>query len=288
MTEIAGPTTVLTPPGPAAKPSSARWSDLRLRVLSASVLAPLALACIWFGGFAFAALVGVITVGLAYEWLQLCERRTPWIAALIFLALPAAVALAALGHAGSGLILLAAATVAASAYAGGIGAAKPLALGIPYLGLGSVALVWLRLLPDTGRADVIILLLLVWASDIGAYLVGRVVGGPRLAPAISPGKTWSGAIGGLAAVVAAGLIASAVLGGISPLRAAGFAALTGCVSQIGDLFESHLKRRFGVKDSGWLIPGHGGLLDRLDAVLFAAPLAGLLALILGAGVVIWQ
>jgi phosphatidate cytidylyltransferase len=230
----------------------------------------------------------VISVGLTYEWLHLCERRIAPLAALIFLALPAAVALAALGHGITALVLLAAATAAAAAYAGGIGAMKPLAFGIPYLGLGSVALVWLRLLPETGRADVIILLLLVWASDIGAYLVGRIVGGPRLAPAISPGKTWSGAIGGLVAVVVVGLIASAVLGGATPLRAAGFAALTGCVSQIGDLFESHLKRRFGVKDSGWLIPGHGGLLDRIDAVLFAAPLAGLLALILGAGVVIWQ
>jgi phosphatidate cytidylyltransferase len=288
MNEIAGPPTVLNPPRLAAKSPSARWSDLRLRVLSAVVLAPLALACIWFGGAAFTLLVAVVTIGLAYEWIQLCERRTPLLAALIFLALPAAVVLAAVGHAVGALLLLAAATVAAAAYAGGIGRAKPLPFGIPYLGLGSVALVWLRLLPETGRADVIILLLLVWASDIGAYLVGRIIGGPRLAPAISPGKTWSGAVGGLAAVVAVGLITSATLGGAAAPRVAGFAALTGCVSQIGDLFESHLKRRFGVKDSGWLIPGHGGLLDRLDAVLFAAPLAGLLALILGAGVVIWQ
>ncbi|PPQ27286.1 phosphatidate cytidylyltransferase [Rhodopila globiformis] len=288
MNEIAGPPTVQHPPGLVTKSASARWSDLRLRILSAAILAPAALACIWFGGAAFTLLVAVITIGLAYEWIHLCERRTPLPAALIFLALPAAVVQAALGHAGGALALLAAATIAAAVYAGGISRAKPLAFGIPYLGLGSVALVWLRLLPETGRADVIILLLLVWASDIGAYLVGRTVGGPRLAPAISPGKTWSGAVGGLFAVVATGLIASAILGGTAPLRAAGFAALIGCVSQIGDLFESHLKRRFGVKDSGWLIPGHGGLLDRLDAVLFAAPLAGLLALILGAGVVIWQ
>ncbi|MFL5284688.1 MAG: phosphatidate cytidylyltransferase [Rhodopila sp.] len=288
MTQSAGPTTVLNPPGPAAKPPSARWSDLRLRVLSASVLAPLALACIWFGGVAFTLLVAMISVGLAYEWLQLCERLITPPAALSFLALPAATVLTALGHPVGALVLLAAATAAASAHAGGISASKPLAFGIPYLGLGSLALVWLRLLPETGRADVIILLLVVWASDIGAYLVGRIVGGPRLAPAISPGKTWSGAAGGLLAAVAVGLIASFILGGATPLRAAGLAALTGCVSQIGDLFESHLKRRFGVKDSGWLVPGHGGLLDRLDAVLFAAPLVGLLALILGAGVVIWQ
>jgi phosphatidate cytidylyltransferase len=284
MTEIAGPRTTMAPPG-----RSARWGDLRLRVVSAAVLAPAALVCIWLGGFAFAGLVGVISVGLAFEWLQLCERRTPWLAALIFVALPAAVALTVLGHIGSALALLAAATLAATALAGGIGVARPLAFGIPYLGLGSVALVWLRQMPDSGRSDVVVLLLLVWASDIGAYLVGRIVGGPKLAPSISPGKTWSGAVGGLLAAIAVGLIAATVLGGATSLvKVICFAALTGCASQAGDLFESQIKRHFGVKDSGWLIPGHGGLLDRLDALLFAAPVAGLLALILGRGVVIWQ
>src|SRR5919199_931823 len=112
MTQSAGPTTVLTPPSPAAKPPSARWSDLRLRVLSATVLAPLALGCIWFGGVAFTLLVAVITVGLAYEWLQLCERRLAPLAALVFLVLPAATALTGLGHPAGALVLLAAATVA--------------------------------------------------------------------------------------------------------------------------------------------------------------------------------
>src|SRR5690349_18488327 len=121
MNEIAGPPTVLNPPGPAIKLPPARWSDLRLRILSAAVLAPVALACIWFGGTAFTLLVGVVTIGLAYEWLQLCERRTPLPAALSFLALPAAVALAALGHPGGALLLLTAATVAAAVHAGGIG-----------------------------------------------------------------------------------------------------------------------------------------------------------------------
>src|SRR5208283_1914420 len=258
---------------------SARWGDLRLRVLSAVVLAPLALGCIWFGGQPFATLVGLISAGLAFEWLHLCERRLPPVAALCFIALPAAVALTALGSGEGALTLLAVATIALSVHSGGIGWAKPLAFGIPYLGLGSVAMVWLRQVPASGRADVIVLLLLVWASDIGAYLIGRALGGPRLAPSISPGKTWSGALGGLAAAVAVGLIAAAILGiGTSPLRVACVAALTGCVSQAGDLFESQLKRHFGVKDSGRLIPGHGGLLDRLDALLFAAPVAGLLAL----------
>ena len=166
------------------------------------------------------------------------------------------------------------------ALAGGISRARPLAFGVPYLGLAAVALVWLRQPPMSGGANVIVLLLIVWASDIGAYMTGRAIGGPLLAPSISPGKTWSGAIGGLAAAGSTGLAASLVLGsGPISWRPAGFALLIGVISQIGDLFESRLKRHFGVKDSGTTIPGHGGLLDRLDAVLTAAPTAALLALI---------
>jgi len=289
MTETADPTRIMTIPDSAAGRASARWGDLRLRILSAAVLVPLALGCIWFGGLAFAALVALIAAGMAFEWIQLCERRVPVISAVVFATLPAAVIMTAFGYSAAALLLLAAATVASSISSGGTSRAKPIAFGIPYLGLAAVALVWLRQVPQSGRADVIVLLLLVWASDIGAYLLGRAIGGPKLAPAISPGKTWSGAIGGLGAAIAVGLIASATLAaGSSPLRAVCFAALTSVVSQAGDLFESQLKRDFGVKDSGWLVPGHGGLLDRLDAVLFAAPVAALLALMLGRGVVIWQ
>ncbi len=289
MTETADPTRIMTIPDSAAGRSSARWGDLRLRILSAAVLVPLALGCIWFGGLAFAALVALITAGMAFEWIQLCERRVPLVTAVVFASLPAAVIVTAFGHVGAALLLLAAAMIASSIHSGGTSRSKPLAFGIPYLGLAAVALVWLRQVPQGGRADVIVLLLLVWASDIGAYLLGRAIGGPKLAPAISPGKTWSGAVGGLGAAVAVGFIAAATLSaGTSPMRAVCFAALISVVSQAGDLFESQLKRDFGVKDSGWLIPGHGGLLDRLDAVLFAAPVAALLALMLGRGVIIWQ
>jgi phosphatidate cytidylyltransferase len=140
-----------------------------------------------------------------------------------------------------------------------------------------------------GRADVLFLLLIVWAGDIGAYLVGRWVGGPRLAPRISPGKTWSGAIGGLAAAVAVGLIAAHLLWQPTTVwPAAAIASVLGVVAQAGDLLESFVKRRLAVKDSGHLIPGHGGLFDRLDGVLAAAPAAALLALVIGRGVVLWQ
>jgi phosphatidate cytidylyltransferase len=277
-----------TPSGAASAPAaSAKWVDLRVRVMSASVLAPLALGCIWIGGAAFAGLIVLIALGLAYEWLGLCGCRTAP-AMLLFAALPAAVLLAGFGSAALALVLLTLGTVAAIALARGFSPARPLAFGVPYLGIGAVALVWLRQ-PAAGGANVIVLLLIVWASDIGAYAAGRAIGGPRLAPAISPGKTWSGAVGGLLAAGVTGLAASAVLGaGPFPWRPTGFALLIGLVGQAGDLFESQLKRHFGVKDSGNLIPGHGGLLDRLDAVLTAAPTAALLALILGRGVLLWE
>jgi phosphatidate cytidylyltransferase len=269
-------------------PAASRWADLRARALSAAVLAPLSLACIWFGGAVFAALLAVITAGLAYEWLGLCRQLNPRAIAL-FVVLPVTVLVAAWGGAVPALALLAAAMIAGVALAGGISRARPLAFGVPYLGLAAVALVWLRQPPMSGGANVIVLLMIVWASDIGAYITGRAIGGTLLAPRISPGKTWSGAIGGLAAAGSTGLAASLVLGsGPISWRPAGFALLLGVIGQIGDLFESRLKRHFGVKDSGTTIPGHGGLLDRLDAVLTAAPTAALLALIVGRGVVLWE
>jgi phosphatidate cytidylyltransferase len=135
---------------------------------------------------------------------------------------------------------------------------------------------------------VLFLLIVVWSNDIGAYVVGRLIGGPRLAPRISPGKTLSGAVGGLLAAAAAGMFAAHVLADGSLWRAIAVAAVLGAVAQSGDLLESCVKRRLEVKDSGDLIPGHGGLFDRLDALLAAAPVAAILALILGRGVVLWQ
>jgi phosphatidate cytidylyltransferase len=147
----------------------------------------------------------------------------------------------------------------------------PLAAGLAWTLPGASALVWLR---GRGMGDVLFLLCVVWASDIGAYMVGRLVGGAKLAPSISPGKTRSGAIGGLAAAVLVGLIAAWRGEGAFGLAAATAAGL-GVIAQAGDLLESAVKRHFGVKDSGTLIPGHGGLLDRLDAVLTVAPVAAL-------------
>jgi phosphatidate cytidylyltransferase len=224
-----------------------RWSDLRLRVLSAAVLAPLALICIWLGGWLFAAVLIAGTVGLLVEWVGMVR----------------------IGH----------------------GTPASLVAGAAYILLAAGGLIWLRADPVAGRANLVFLLVLVWASDIGAYVAGRAIGGPRLAPRISPGKTVAGALGGLLAAVTFGVIAALPTYAPTyavPWRAGVLAGLLGVVAQGGDLGESFVKRYFGVKDSGRLIPGHGGLLDRLDALMAVALAASLLALVEGRGVVLWE
>ncbi len=162
-----------------------------------------------------------------------------------------------------------------------------LLIGGCYILPAPVLVAWMRAAPEVGRANVLFLVLIVWGSDIGAYLVGRLVGGPKLAPRISPGKTRSGAVGGLAVAMLIGW-GAAVAWNLSPAQGIVVAALLGIASQIGDLFESAAKRHFGVKDSGRLIPGHGGVLDRIDGLLVAAPAAAVLVLMLGQGKVLWQ
>lgn len=268
--------------------ASARWSDLRTRLLSALVMAPVALICILLGGVAFALMVALLAVGMAFEWLRMCRTSRSPAPVLMFAALPVAVALAALDHTGFALLLLILVTAVALVRQGAHDGHRLLPLGVPYVGVGAVALVWLRLAFEHGAALVIALLLIVWAGDIGAYVIGRAIGGRKLAPRISPGKTWSGAGGGLLASMAVGAGTAWWFGfGQDALPAALVAGLLGIVGQVGDLLESGLKRRFKVKDSGAVIPGHGGLLDRLDAVLTAAPAAAILALLLGGGVIHW-
>ena len=271
--------------GPTRSDAARRWGDLRKRVLSAALLAPTALLCIWLGADAWTALMAVAMTGLACEWVILCgwrPLRPPGLAVPVVVLL--AGALAVLNQEQLGLVALAAGFVAVWA----AGRRLSLAAGIVYVGLAGVCLMWLRGDGAAGRVNVLFLVFVVWASDIGAYAAGRVFGGPKLAPAISPSKTWSGAAGGLLAAVVVGLGVAGTAGASSPGRAALVAAVLGAASQAGDLLESAVKRRFGVKDSGRLIPGHGGLLDRLDGLLAAAPVAAGLALLLGRGIYLWR
>ncbi len=257
--------------------SAPRADILKLRVLSALVLAPAALACLFAGVTPFAVLVVLATALMAYEWHGL---STPADTAVLT-AMSAPTLVVALGAVWLGRFELAAVVVMVGVAAlGGRSWAhgRPMlwpALGLLYLSVPAAALIWLRGGPD-GAKIVFWILLVVWAVDIGAYAAGRGIGGPRLAPRISPGKTWAGLAGGMAA---AGLVGGAVgvlldLGGAAAL--AMLAAVLAVVGQAGDLAESAFKRHFHAKDSGRLIPGHGGLLDRLDGLLAIAPVVALL------------
>jgi phosphatidate cytidylyltransferase len=284
-------------PSPARGRRRGRWGDLGLRVLSAAILAPLALGCIWLGAAPYAVLVLVATLGLAVEWVHLCGYRGAGVPGGLVPAVALAVAAVAMTRSGLAAIEvllvglgLAWAVARSAGRPGARGSPLSLALGTLYIGAAGIALVFLRADAAAGRLNLCFLIAVVWASDIGAYVAGRLFGGPLLAPSISPSKTWAGAAGGLLAAVGAGAAVSALLAGTPDLtwRLAVTAGLIGLVCQAGDLMESLIKRRFGVKDSGTLIPGHGGLLDRLDGLLAAAPAAALLALALGPGVVLWQ
>ncbi|MFI4988772.1 MAG: phosphatidate cytidylyltransferase, partial [Alphaproteobacteria bacterium] len=160
------------------------------------------------------------------------------------------------------------------------------AAGALYVGIPSTALLWLR--GDSGAYAVLWLFLVVWATDIGAYACGRLIGGPRLAPRLSPNKTWAGLVGGLLAASAVGALLAPALGVPARGLLVGLSAILSLVSQAGDLLESALKRHFGVKDTSALIPGHGGLFDRVDGVLAAAPAAAVLQLLSGGSLLAWR
>lgn len=272
-----------------------RWRDLRKRFLSALVLGPTALACIWLGSEPWTMLIAIAAALLSWEWVHLCGYRTR---AMPGLAVPVAVfaagTLAVSEHSRAALALLAALwavtwwTADRGRDVDGRGqSAGWLAAGVLYIGLAGIALIELRHDNAAGQANVLFLFLVVWASDIGAYMAGRFFGGPRIAPAVSPNKTWSGAGGGLVAAMLVGVGMAMLLAPGGAGRAAAVAAMLGVAAQAGDLLESWIKRHFEVKDTSALIPGHGGLLDRLDGVLAAAPLAALLAFALGRGQPLW-
>lgn len=254
---------------------------LRTRILSALVMAPVALLAVWYGGWAFGVLAAVSGAVMVWEWDHMCRGR---FGATGKAAAVAAVLAALLAPVAPWLSLgvvwtstLAAAVFSRSGW---------LAMGTLYIGLPVIALVWLR---ETGGAWTLIwLLVVVWATDTGAYAAGRTIGGPKLAPRISPKKTWAGLIGGMTSAALVGGLMGWWLGQAHWPLLAVFAAVLALVAQIGDLFESSVKRRFNVKDSSTIIPGHGGVLDRVDGLIAAAPVVALAVAAFGGGVETWQ
>lgn len=267
-----------------ARSVASNRSNLTLRILSSLVLGPLILAAVYVGQWEFAVIVALLGVLGVDEWLRLVLRRPPpgWVRVLAGLGILAVTIATGCAGAVAGLVVLAAATVAFDIVVNlrlGAPGRMP-ALGLPYLGLTVVALLHLR---QDGWQPVLWLLLVVWATDIGGYIFGRWIGGPKLAPRLSPKKTWAGLIGGagLAAVAGAAVIAVLHRTGAAFL-AVPAAALLALLAQAGDLAESAIKRHYGVKDSGDLIPGHGGVLDRIDGLLAAAPVFALFTALLDA------
>jgi phosphatidate cytidylyltransferase len=270
-----------------------RGSELALRVGSALVLVPLAIGSAYVGHWPFALLWGAAAMGVLWEWTSLvagADRRSALMTGAASLALALAFAVAGLFLAA--ISVLAISTLAAAALAPAE-RRMWIAGAIPYAGALGLAPIVLRSDPQDGFLAVIFLFAVVWTTDIVAYFVGRAVGGPKLIPQVSPKKTWSGAIGGMlaAVVVAVALAKAAALTGLFAI--AMLAVILSVCAQAGDLFESVLKRRFDAKDSGHLIPGHGGLMDRLDGFIAASVVAALIGLARGGfeapgrGLLVW-
>jgi phosphatidate cytidylyltransferase len=247
------------------------WSNLGLRVASAVVLVPTALVAAWLGGWPFLVVISIGMALLAIEWGGMSAPRAPVrVAAAVTAAILAAVFLAHQGHFVLAWITVPVAALVAAVIARGVAErAVDAGYGVLYIAPAAVCLVWLRS-TNQGHWWTLMLFACTWGADIGAFAVGSTLKGAKLWPRFSPNKTWSGFIGGLATAMGAGTLMASLPYFQLSLWAAAFIGLTvGLATMAGDLWESALKRRFGVKDSGDIIPGHGGLLDRVDGLMFA-------------------
>jgi phosphatidate cytidylyltransferase len=265
--------------------------NLLTRVIAALILAPTAIAIAWAGGWLWAGLVTMAAIGLYVEWLMIVGAgRNSAVIATGTAALSLCGFCLASGRIEAALVTVVLGVVSVALICPGKRAWA--AAGLCYAAAAEIASVLLRLDQVWGFAALILVLLVVWVTDIGGYFAGRGIGGPKLWPRVSPKKTWAGAIGGFIAslVIAAGF-AAFKLGETGPLLL--LAAALSIASQLGDLFESAVKRRFGVKDSSHIIPGHGGLLDRLDGFVAAIALAAIIGLLrggvdgVGRGLMVW-
>lgn len=274
---------------------AAKWGDLGVRALSAAVLIPAVLADVWVGGIWFHLFVALIGVLMALEWVTIVHDQNPAqfalhaAAAMCGALLPLDVGLTAV------IISLIVLSAISSALALKEAPQGPMwrHLGVAYVGLPPVALVLLRDDPNYGIAAIIWVMAMVWAADTLAYFAGRIIGGPKLAPRVSPKKTWAGLGGAMLGSAIAALAVALVIGVPHVWILAVLGAALAVVEQAGDLFKSAMKRHFGVKDSGRLIPGHGGVIDRVDGLIAVAVAAALIGVVragvsdAGAGVLFW-
>jgi phosphatidate cytidylyltransferase len=263
----------------------AEAGSLRLRILSALVLAPLPLVAIWLGGAFLWVLTVAAAIVMAWEWSRLCGGGSVLIGAV---AVSVAVAAFAGIAAGAAAALSGAAVVWLAERLQHHAAPRWMAAGCLWVAVPCIILLWLAQGASGGRNTLLWVFAVVWATDIGAYAIGRLLGGPRLAPRWSPRKTWTGLLGGIGCAALAGWATANALGASPVLPLVLVSAGLAIVEQFGDLAESVAKRRFGVKDASSLIPGHGGLLDRLDGLLAVIPAVALLTWIGGGSVLTWR
>lgn len=269
-------------PEPATGGTPFQARELLVRGLSAVVLGAITLLATWSGPIPFAILAACVSSVLVWEWGRLTRRiGIDAAAAAGGLSILAAIVLMLTGQPALALAMLALGA-GVTLLVGGRQGGLLEAVGVLYAGLPSLALVWLRLAPH-GWEAVLLLLLIVWATDTGAFVSGRLLGGPRLWTSVSPNKTWTGLLGGVASAGLIAWVTAQLMASPLPGRVAALAIVLAVLSQVGDLFESALKRAHGVKDTSALIPGHGGFMDRLDGLIFAAVGAALFALVADRG-----
>ncbi len=254
-------------------------SNLVLRVVSAAIMAPVAVGVAYWGSWPFAVFWAAAGIAVLWEWITLVAGRDH---KLIVSSCGGAIAVAAL-LAWRERPMVALLLVALGALASSIFAPRKERFwvlgGIAYAGTMALAPIVLRGEGWLGFVAIVLIFAIVWTTDVLAYFTGRAIGGPKLMPKVSPKKTWSGAIGGTVGAVVAAVLVAALFGGLNKTAIALLALVLSVLSQAGDLLESHVKRHFGAKDASHLIPGHGGVMDRLDgfwAAVVAACLIGLL------------
>ncbi len=261
------------------QPHQDRLNNLTLRIISAAVLAPLVILAVWIGGWIFVALIVAVAVLGYFEWVRI-SGFSPGDPICLSVAVALGIGLLAVyfGPWQLAAFLLLAPAAALIAVGCVMTNLKWAGLGAIYIAVPACSLIVIRTDPEKGLAAIFLIMLVVWATDIAAYFGGRTIGGPKLWPQVSPNKTWSGGISGLVAALMVGAILSAYLFGYPQAGDVFVAGVLSVFSQAGDFLESAVKRRFGAKDSGNLIPGHGGILDRIDGIIGASAVAFVLSI----------
>lgn len=252
-------------------------AELRLRIVSGVAIGAIAFVMLYWSPGAFALLTFLVAAAMSWEWGRIVRGPMPDSGLIVHvLAVLVAAVLTARDMAGMAIVAAVVGAVAVAALAAGSDRARLSGAGVFYTALPVIALGWLRSDEPLGFLATLFVVLAVAVTDVAAFAAGRTIGGPKLWPEVSPNKTWSGLIGGIAAAAAAGALFSFVSGTGGALWLASLGLAVGLVSQWGDLAESALKRHFGLKDSGGLIPGHGGFMDRMDGLVTASVVAALI------------